>query len=452
MRGGFAAFFFALAVAATAAAQDGCLSGDATLGDQRALAMLRTTVEANCPCVSFTGPLGRRAYARCVRGAIRDALLAGTLRGNCVRAAQALYRTAVCGTNRVACGDYRLTDYAASCRLAAPSGHNGCGGRPEMVETACGAQTRCADVVDATAGTCLDPRQAGPYGVGVRTVDMTKDSVVNPGTPRVLETLVWYPTAPDTGLVDPMLKGVVDAPLDLSGAPYPMLLFSHGSCGYAYQSTFLTPLLASYGIVVVAPPHPGNTLFDGPSCGSVDGQLASAQERPADIIFATDQMLAATGNTRSPFFGTIDPQRVGMSGHSFGGLTTYLVVDRDARYRIAVPMAPAVFNVIGLQIPSLTMFGQIDSVVQLPPIRAAYAAASDPKIKVEIAHAGHYAFSDGCFPSADCNFPTTLSQDEAHAAVQRWVVPFVLRYLAGDLRVEPLLDAVPPGVDVAQER
>jgi predicted dienelactone hydrolase len=358
----------------------------------------------------------------------------------------------VCGTNRVACGDYRLTDYQPSCRSAAPSGRNACGGRPEMIETVCSAQTRCADVVDATAGTCIDARQAGPYGVGVRTVRMTKDSVVNPGTPRVLDTLVWYPTTPDSGLVDPVLKGVVDAPLDTSGGPYPLLLFSHGSCGYPGQSTFLTPLLASYGIVVAAPPHPGNTLFDGPICTTLDAQLASAQERPADVIFATDQMLAATSDATSPFFGAIDPQRIGMSGHSFGGLTTYFVVDRDPRYRIAVPMAPAVFNVISLEIPSLTMLGQIDSVVQLPGIRAAYAAASAPKLKVEIAHAGHYAFSDGCFPSADCNFPTTLSQDEAHAVVQRWVVPFVLRYLAGDPRVEPLLDAVPPGVDVAQER
>jgi hypothetical protein len=34
------------------------------------------------------------------------------------------------------------------------------------------------------------------------------------------------------------LGGVVDAPLDLSGGPYPLLLFSHGSCGYALQSKF----------------------------------------------------------------------------------------------------------------------------------------------------------------------------------------------------------------------
>jgi hypothetical protein len=73
-------------------------------------------------------------------------------------------------------------------------------------------------------------------------------------------------------------------------------------------------------------------------------------------------------------------------------------------------------------------------------------------VEVEVLNAGHFAYSDGCFPSPDCNPPTTLIQDEAHALVQRWVVPFVLRYLKGATRFDPLLDAVPPGVVVEQDR
>lgn len=82
--------------------------------------------------------------------------------------------------------------------------------------------------------------------------------------------------------------------------------------------------------------------------------------------------------------------------------------------------------------PSLTMLGQIDSVVSDPAIRTAYAASSMPKYLVEVENAGHNAFSDGCFPSADCNPPTTLTQDEAHDVVRRWALPFLEVYLAGD--------------------
>lgn len=440
------------AFAGVAVAQDACLTGDSLLGDQRALAALRTAIDASCPCASFSGALGRVHYDRCARAAIDSALQADTLRPECLARARAFYQRAVCGTNRVACGSYPLTDYVASCRLAAPTGHNACAGRVEVIANPCTEQTRCTDVVDSTAGTCIDPRQLGPYGVGVRTVQMTKDSVVNPGTPRVLDTLVWYPTAPGAGPVDPSLNGVVDAPVDTSGGPYPLLLFSHGSCGYPAQSTFMTPLIASYGFVVAAPPHPGNTIFEYPSCGTSAAQAASFQERPADVIFATDQLLAASADSTSPFFGAVDPERIGMSGHSFGGLTTYLVVARDSRYRIAVPMAPAVLGNTVMHVPSLTMLGQIDAVVNVDAIRTAYEQATAPKVKVEIANTGHYAFSDGCFPSPDCMPPATLTQDEAHQAVLRWIVPFVQRYLAGDLRYEPFLDSFPPGVFVAEDR
>ena len=452
MRGGIAILLATLALTATAGAQDACLTGNSTLADQRAIATLRGAADAGCPCASFSVPLGNRHYRRCVRDQIRTALDAGTLRRECLKTVRVLFRGAVCGTNRVTCGGYSDGGDGLRCRLAAPSGPNQCDGRPGLTENACAAQSVCADVVEWTAGTCVDPRQNGPYGIGVRTVRMTKDSVAHPGTERVLDTVVWYPTTPDAGPIDPSLKGVIDAPLDLTGGPYPLLMFSHGSCGYPVQSSLITPLIASYGYVVAAPPHPGNTIMEFPSCASGMALADSFQERPNDVIFATDQLLAAAADDTSPFFGAIDAQRIGMSGHSFGGLTTYLVTQRDPRYRIAVLLAPAVPGMPTVTVPSLSMFGQVDTYVDLDAVRAAYERSSAPKIKVEIEHAGHFAFSDGCFPSPDCNPPTTLTQDEAHVIVQRWILPFVQRYLGGDARYEPFLNSVPPGVEVVQDR
>jgi predicted dienelactone hydrolase len=452
MRKGLAVAVTTLLLAAASAAQDACLTGASTLGDQRALGELRAATEASCPCATFAAPRGRHAYRHCARMAIKTALNAGELRRECLRTARELYYGSICGTNRVACGGFAEAEREVRCRLAAPSGRNQCDGEPGRVETACDEQTHCADVIDWTAGTCVDPRRQGPYGIGVRTIQYTKDSVVNPGTPRVLTTLVWYPTTPGAGPVDAGLRGVVDAPLDLSGAPYPLLMFSHGSCGYALQSSFLTPLIASYGYVVASPPHPGNTLNDFPNCRTPTAQGVSLQERPNDIIFVADELLAANQDAGSPFFDAIDPARLGMSGHSFGGLTTYLVSARDARFRVAIPLAPAALFDPTLTVPSLSMMGAIDGTVNNDQTRAAYDRSSAPKIQVEIGRAGHYAFSDACFPSPDCNPPATLTQDEAHAAVLRWVVPFLQRYLKGDASYEPFLAAVPPGVSVMQDR
>jgi predicted dienelactone hydrolase len=435
----------------SAARADDCQAGADRLGDRRALAALRVATDAACPCDGFSGGRARAQYQRCARDQIRAALDAGTLRRECLRTARVDARGAVCGTNRVACGG--VNDEAESaCRLAAPSGRNACGESRRFSETACAEQTHCSDVEVWTAGTCIDPRRSGPYGTGVMTLNLVKDSAYTPGTDRVLNTVVWYPTTAGATPIDPNYAGVLNAPLVSAGAPYPLLLFSHGSCGYALQSTFLSALLASYGYIVAAPPHPGNTLSEFPNCGTAPAQIASSVERPADMRFVLDQMLAANQDNGSPFFGAIDPDRVGMSGHSFGGLTTYLVAQQDARIKVAMPMAPAVIGTPHLSMPSLTMVGTVDSVVNIPAIRTAYANAAVPKLLVEVEHAGHYAFSNLCFPGPDCNPPTTLSQDEAHAFVLRFALPFLDRYLRGDESVEPFFSEAPVGVTLSQQR
>jgi len=442
-----------LLVPALAAADDPCLTGASLLGDQRALVALRDATEAACPCASYTGgaELNRGAYRKCARGVLDATIGSAGLRLECRSTAQQDIKGAVCGAvGKVACGRVRAEARTPITCKVRPATR--CTDRPGIDSTACTDQTYCSDVIDWTAGTCIDPRTNGPFGVGIRMITFTKQSVVNPATPRPLDTLIWYPAPAGASPIEAGFGAVVDAPLDNSGGPYPILMFSHGSCAFPNQSPFLTALLASYGFIVVAPPHPGNTIFDFPACGSTTNQVASFQERPQDIIFVLDQMLAANQDSGSPFFGTIDPSRIGMSGHSFGGLTTYLVVAADSRFKTAMPMAPAVLGNPVLSVPSLTMLGKIDAVVNDDSIRHAYADALPPKLLIEIDNTGHYAFSNGCFPSPDCDPPVTLTQAEAHAQVLRWALPFLKVYLAGDDGFRPFLtDPAPPGATFSHQ-
>ncbi len=426
-------------LASAATAQDACLTGASTLSDQRALASLRAATETACPCSSFTGAPGSTAsvYQRCARTVLTSTINAGDLSKECKKTATSITKGAVCSTTKVACGRYApKSKTPLSCALKTASS---CKSTKSYTQNACIEQTHCSDVVDWTASTCVDARTNGDFAPGVRVITYTKSSVVNPTQPRVLDTVIWYPAPAGSEPIDPTYNAVVDAPLDNSAGPYPLLMFSHGSCGIPTQSTFLLPLLASYGFVVAAPPHPGNTLLDFPNCGTTQTQLDSAHERPQDILFVLNALLAATSDATSPFFGAIDANRLGMSGHSFGGFTTYVVASMEPGLKMALPMAPFATGGPPLTIPSLTMLGQIDSVVSDDAIRSAYSAASAPKYLVEIANAGHFAFSDKCFPGPDCNPPATLTQDEAHDAVRRWVLPFVEVYLAGDMRFSPFL-------------
>jgi predicted dienelactone hydrolase len=418
---------------------DACLTGAAVLGDQRALAALRVQEEAACPCGSATG---RSAYRRCARPLVKDALDTGAVRSECKKMAKQDVSGATCGTDRVACGGLDLNHLTkgATCKVKPAAG---CHDRGSHRYSSCTAETHCSDVVTWTAGTCVDGRNRGPSNVGARQVTFTKPSVLDPTQTRVLSTVIWYPTA-DSGPVDSAVGAILDATVDTAGAPHPIVLFSHGECGFPTQSRFLTVQLASYGYVVVAPSHPESTIAD--CAGGTNNIIRSALERPAEISSVLDQMLALNGTPSSPFFGIIDPDRAGMSGHSFGGWTTFKVAAADARFKVAVPMAgdPAVPP--ALTVPLLAMTGLVDSVVPPATVAAAYNAAGPPKILVQIENAGHFAFSDGCFPgfTQDCNYPVTLSQDEAHAVVLRWVVPFLERYLRGAPRLDTFFATPPP--------
>jgi predicted dienelactone hydrolase len=406
-------------------ADDACLTGASELGDRRAIAALRDATEAACPCAT-TGT--RRTYQRCAKMVLADAINATSLRRECGTTVRKSNKLSTCGTNRTACAQILPTSpEPVTCKIRRGGD---CRSRAGATAQECANETHCADVVDWTAGTCHDTRDDGPYAVGYRVVTFTKPSVVNPDEMRQLDTYIWYPAVPG-GTVSSALGAILDAPVDTSAAPYPILMFSHGSCGYPAQSVFLTAYLASHGFIVVAPPHPGNTIAEFPSCGTPAVQTASFVERPADISFVLTQMLAADLDSGSPFFGAIDQARIGMSGHSFGGLTVYLVMQSDPRPIVAMPMAPAVLGAPVLSVPSLTMLGQVDSVVDDPAIRTAYDNALPPKYLAEIADAGHFAFSDHCFASPDCNPPTTLTQDEAHELVRRYALPFLEVHLAG---------------------
>jgi predicted dienelactone hydrolase len=155
----------------------------------------------------------------------------------------------------------------------------------------------------------------GPYKVGYRELILT-DSTRG----RSLTTAFWYPTVDGQ---DGATRAVDRGTPDLSGRPYPLIVYSHGDCSRSTngQADFLKNAWAAQGFIVVAPDHKGNTTYD---CD--DAVRASIQfDRPLDLRFVTDQVLLLAADTSSFLFGMVDPNAIGVSGHSFGGHTTVMV-------------------------------------------------------------------------------------------------------------------------------
>ena len=283
-----------------------------------------------------------------------------------------------------------------------------------------------------------DPRVAGPYEVGVTTIEVIDESREG----RRLLTEIWYPA--DLEGKKPgeyyyhLLWGdaVRDAKPDPSGGPYPVILFSHGSGAIRVQSVFLTEHLASHGYIVVAPDHPGNTLYDSDSTLKARGVI----DRPLDIEAVLDEILRMGEAGVFPVGGIIDETRIGMTGHSYGAYTTLMVcgakvnVDvarercaegkdddceavayaeerfgegvewislSDPRIGACVPMAPGGYRYFGeegltsVTLPHAVMGAMNDSITEYDtetlPI---YGALRVEKSLLSLKRRDHYAFSD----------------------------------------------------------
>lgn len=303
-------------------------------------------------------------------------------------------------------------------------------------DTNADGRATAADITGSIAGF-LNPTEDGPYGSGFYRLTVTKKSETMPDQDRILRASVWYPAAPGTFPTDTRPGGRAGAPLAAGAHRLPLILFSHGSCGFEQQSIFLMRRLATWGFIVAAPPHPGNTTSDFATCSTPSAIQDSFINRPADISFVLDQLLALSSDPQSFFADAIDPQRVGVAGHSFGGLTTLRVLARDARFVAGLALAPVVNSiqdeVRSIDKPVMIQVGQLDGL--LADGRLGYDLLQPPRTLVEFERTTHSPFSDFCL---ECT-PETTTADQVHLLALRYAIPFLLHHVAGDDRFDSFL-------------
>jgi predicted dienelactone hydrolase len=142
-------------------------------------------------------------------------------------------------------------------------------------------------------------------------------------------------------------------------SPAPLLLFSHGLGGSREGNTYLGQHWAARGYVVVFVQHPGSdsdVWQDAPSAERMAAMrtAASGQNfllRARDIPAVLDQLERWQADDKSKLHRRVDLSRVGMSGHSFGALTTQAVSGQrfplvgssatDPRIKAAVMFSPS---------------------------------------------------------------------------------------------------------------
>jgi predicted dienelactone hydrolase len=237
----------------------------------------------------------------------------------------------------------------------------------------------------------------GPHAVGFRTLRLVDETRPTPpngsfggAAYRPLDTQVWYPAA-----TTPTARALPDAPLDASGAPYPLILYGHALQDNRVGEAYLAEHLASRGYLVAAVDFPLGKL--GAPGGATPEDLAS---QPGDLRAVLDHLLAGDGG----FAGALDRERVGASGLSLGAATVLLLTYhrdlRDRRIRAVLPIAPAFGCAFTrafyrhVRVPLLVLQGDADGLAPLAENgRRVVRRARGPRTLVVLHGGSHLGFT-----------------------------------------------------------
>lgn len=124
-------------------------------------------------------------------------------------------------------------------------------------------------------------------------------------------------------------------PIDQGGGKLPLILWSHGLGGSVDGASFLSRFIASHGFMVLHVQHKGTDsgLWEGKPghpwdiIRSLEIPRSATLARFADIPFVLDNLPAwVTAEAGADTAGMVDMTRIGMSGHSFGAMTTQVML------------------------------------------------------------------------------------------------------------------------------
>ena len=268
-------------------------------------------------------------------------------------------------------------------------------------------------VAPAGAAPPAPPDGIGPWDVGYVTVEMVDPSRDD----RTLPVDVWYPVDAEDAVAPPAELDLFVTTLALDHAQadpdpsaagrFPLVVFSHGSGGFRAQSWTLLESLASQGFVVVAPDHVGNTALDD-LFGTRDPSEVIAANRPRDISFVIDEVAGWAADPTSRYGAVIDPQRIGVAGHSFGGFTALAVAGgfddytADPRVDAIMPIAAAAGGLsddelAAISVPTFLLSGTDDVTVPLAnTVRAWGLISTKEAYRADVIAGGHNSFTNVC--------------------------------------------------------
>ncbi len=265
-----------------------------------------------------------------------------------------------------------------------------------------------------------EPFLRGPCPAGVRTV-----SALDSARQRSFPAEIWYPAAAAHAGQDlePQTQDCYRVPgrdksrrqmaiRDAVAKPgsYPLVIFSHPSGYHRRAASFLCTHLASHGYVVAALDH---SELVAPELARREGETSEQRaaradawiaSRVPDARFLLDYLLQRVSGQSGIH---LDPARIGIVGHSFGGWTALATTAVDQRIKAVVALAPAgssqpkpgILPVKlsfewGRDVPTLYLVGESDTMTPLAGMYELFERTQATKQMFILRRADHSHFMD----------------------------------------------------------
>jgi dienelactone hydrolase len=351
-----------------------------------------------------------------------------------------------------------------------------------------------ASTTFATFAYLRVPASSGDLGVGRTDVLLIDPDRTEPaergGGPRALRVVAWYPAEPGTGerttyvpghdqlesglgasgeIPVPFVAGLrlvgtsarADAVVAGDRERYPVVVFSPGNATNVAFYAGLAEDLASRGFVVLGVDHPYQVaavdVGDRVAVYREPMEIAPGEaipgkidERVADISFLLDR-LSADGAGLGDLSGQLDLDRLGVAGHSNGGITAAVLCsdDRvDACLNIDGQLAGGPFSPLPDPVAPTKPFLYLTKETRLhPSLVALLEGAGDDAYRVMVPAASHDAFTDG--PRLRPRLlPVDGIADQVLRVERGVVAAFFHRYLRDDGPTGRVFDGLDAPTDV----
>jgi dienelactone hydrolase len=361
-------------------------------------------------------------------------------------------------------------------------------------------------LVGSTAARLSVLSPTGVHAVGrerVVLVDTQRPELhtAESGDVRSVPVMLWYPAQADTGTPAPYVEDLagIREGLTASGAlsgpevaglqfvrtgaldgaatapgRHPVIILSPGNQTNVAFYASLAEEMASHGYLVVGVDH----AFQVAATGIADGQVAlydeemdigdpaasvaaKIDERVADVGFVLDA-LRSDAAPLAPFAANADLDRIGILGHSNGGLTAFEVCRVDASIDACLNMdGQGGGGPFGSQLeasaPTTPFLFLTKETVLHPVLGERFESSHAAAVRAVVPDASHDSFTDGPLFQPGIN-PLTTSAERVMTSVRSVTVAFFDQWLmeSGDrpydglvapadvyINVYPLLDQEP---------